>query len=110
MWIPFGYISGVAGTPKRLTANQTAPNEGFLCHAIFIQQVRTNTGFLLIGTPGLNESTGAGLNAVLAIPTDNSLPSAMVGISESPNALNAAEYVVDWTVTGDKALVSVLVM
>ncbi len=110
MWKSLGYVTGTAGTPTRLTVNETDPARMLLCHSILIQQVRTNTGFLLIGQVGLNETTGVNLDAVLPIPTDNSLPNATVGISDSGNPFNVAEYYVDFTVNGDKALVSILVL
>lgn len=110
MWISLGYITGAANTPIRITMNLEDPTEGYLCHAIFVQQVRTNTGFILVGREHLDETTGVDLNAVLAVPTDNSLPSAMIGISEAPNALNASEYWISLTQGADKCLASLLVL
>lgn len=118
MWKSLGYITGTAGTPKRITTN--APNLAWtgnqaatailLCHAIFVQQVRTNTGYVLVGQSGLNESTGVDLNALLPIPTANSLPNATIGIPDGGNPMNATEYYIDVTVSGEKALVSVLIL
>lgn len=110
MWKSLGYVTTTPGTPIRITNGETDPTKMFLCHSILIQQVRTNTGFILIGQSGLNETTGVGLDAVLPVPTDNSLPNATVGISDSGNPFNAAEYYLDFTDSGDKALVSVLVL
>lgn len=110
MWKSLGYVTPASGTPKRITANETDPTKMYLCHSILIQQVRTNTGLILIGQDGLNETTGVALNAVLPAPTTNSLPNATVGISDSGNPFNAAEYYLDTTVNGDKVLVSVLVL
>lgn len=110
MWKSLGYVTTTPGTPVRITANEADPTKMFLCHSILIQQVRTNLGFLIIGQEGVNETTGAALDAVLPIPTNNSLPNAAVGISDSGNPFNAAEYFVDFTNSGDKALVSVLVL
>jgi hypothetical protein len=110
MWKSLGYITGTPGATTPITQNETDPTKMLLCHAIFFQQVRTNTGFILCGQAGLNEATGVGLNAVLAIPTDNSLPNATVGIPDSGNPLNAAEYVISPTVGSDKCLVSILVL
>lgn len=118
MWKSLGYITIVAGTPQRITLNtpslawadNQAATKILICHAIFFQQVRTNTGFLLLGQSGLNESTGVALNGVLPVPTSNSLPNATVGIPDSSNPLNAVEYFVDGTVNGDKCLVSVLIL
>jgi len=110
MWKSLGYITPTAGTPTRITANETDPTRMFLAHSILIQQVRDNTGYILIGQSGLNAGTGVDLDAVLPIPTTNSLPNATVGISDSGNPFNCAEYYVDTTVNGDKVLVSVLVL
>lgn len=110
MWKSLGYVTGAAGTPVRLTNNETDPTKTYLCHSILVQQVRTNTGYILIGQSGLNATTGVDLNAVLPIPTTNSIPNATVGISDSGNPFNLPEYWVDFTVNGDKALVSILVL
>jgi hypothetical protein len=114
MWKSLGYVTTTPGTPVKITANLSAgdidPTHHYLVHSILIQQVRTNVGFVLIGQIGLNESTGLALNAVLPIPTDNSLPNATVGISDSGNPFDAGEYYVDFTDSGDKALVSVLIL
>lgn len=118
MWKSLGYITIASGTPQRITintpglawANNQAATAILTCHAIFFQQVRTNSGFLLLGQTGLSESTGVGLNCVLPVPTTNSLPNATVGIPDSGNPFNATEYFVDGTVNGDKCLISVLVL
>lgn len=110
MWKSLGYVTGTAGTPTRITANESDPTKMFLCHSILVQQVSTNTGYVIIGQVGVNLSTGVALNAVLPVPTTNSLPNATVGISDAGNPFNAAEYYVDFTVNGDKALVSALVL
>lgn len=111
MWKSLGYITPTPGTPVRISTNLAAEStHQHLCHSILIQQVRTNTGFILIGQSGLNESTGVDLLAVLPVPTDNSLPNATVGIADSANPFNADEYFVDVTDSGDKVLVSVLIL
>ena len=103
MWKSLGYIT-ITGTPVPISATTQK------CHAIFFQQVRTNTGFILCGRSGLNEGTGTDLNAVLPIPTNNSLPNATVGIPDAMNAMEASQYFVDGTVNGDKCLVSILIL
>jgi len=110
MWKSLGYISTTPGTPQRITQHETDPTKMYLCHGILFQQVRTNTGFILVGRSALNEASGVDLNAVLPIPTLNSLPNATIGIPDSGNPLNAAEYYIDVTVGSDKCLVSVLVL
>lgn len=113
MWLSLGYVIGTPGTPEKITQNAAVlyPNiPSWLVHSIFIQQVRTNNGFLLIGRQGVNEGTGLDLNCVLPVPTVNSLPWTTVGIGDAPNALNADDYYVDWTEADNKALVSVLIL
>lgn len=110
MWQSLGYVTTTPGQPVRVTNNQTNPSLRMTCHAIFFQQVRTNTGFILVGRSALNEGTGVDLNAVLPVPTNNSLPNATVGIPDAMNAMNAAEYYVDFTQSGDKCLVSILIL
>lgn len=110
MWTSLGYVTVVSGQPQQITINaRLSGNE--LVHAIFFQQVRTNVGFLLIGEEvDFSEATGLGLLAVLPVPTINSLPNATVGIPDSGNPLNAKGYYIDGTNSGDKCLVSVLIL
>jgi hypothetical protein len=111
MWKSLGKVPvAAAGTPARLTVNETDPGATLLCYSIMVQQIRANTGYLIIGTASMDSSTHAGCLAVLAIPTTNSLPSANAGIlTQSQNQFNAADYWLDATVNGEGGLVSVLV-
>lgn len=118
MWISLGYVTTTAGTPVAATKNVDSGSivlpdglsNPFVVHTLLIQQVRTNVGYVLVGTSALNESTGAGLNAVLAIPTANSLPNVIEAASDATNAVEPAKIYVDFSSNGDKALVSVFIL
>jgi len=111
MWVSFGYVTGTAGTPVNVLQNvSTPPPDGYAVHSLFLQQRRANTGYVLIGDEEMDLTTGVGLKAVLAIPSDNSLPSATVGVTDAPNGFNAAEVWVDFTANGDKVLVSGVIL
>lgn len=97
-----------AGTPVRLTTNESTPSARLGCHAFMVESLSTNTGKIFIGTSGMNKTTLAGVVAILAIPTSNILPVFTVGFSGAPNAFNLADYYVDADNSGEAVLVSTL--
>lgn len=111
VWSSLGKVTvTTSGTPVRLTNAQSTPSTRVQCHAIMVQVLPSNTGRIVIGDgSSVNASTYVSANAILAIPTNNILPSANVGISEAPNAINAADYWIDSTVNGDGVIVSILI-
>jgi hypothetical protein len=99
----------VAGTPVRLTSTQSVPADKFACHGVLIQTLAANTGKMHIGLSTMNKGTGAGVIAVLAIPTTNSIPSFTAALTLSPNAINLADLYLDADNGGEGAQVSVLI-
>lgn len=79
-------------------------------HGILFQARRANTGLVYIGDrPTMDKTTLAGVLAVLAIPTDNALPTFSAALTWSPNALQLETFWIDADDAGDGCLVSVLV-
>ncbi len=107
----------VPGVPVRLSATvATADANGFAntphhftCHAVLLQALPTNTGRVYIGTQAMNRSTLAGVAAVLAIPTDNSLPSFSIAHTLAPAGVDLAELYVDADVATEGVLATLLI-
>ena len=109
-WHSLGNVTvTTAGTPVRITINESSSTARLQCHAIMVEQIPGNSGRIIIGLSNLNSTTYVGALAILAIPTTNTLPSCNVGIGDAPNAFNAADYFIDATVSGEGALVSYLI-
>lgn len=110
-WVSLGKVTSTGGAAARLTVNQSTPASPLPCHAILIQQIVGNTGYIYIGdSSSMNTTTLAHCNGTLAIPTTNSLPSANIVLTDAPNALNAADYYIIASVSGEAALVSILIL
>lgn len=110
-WVSLGILNvAAAGTPVRITANQTDPTARIDCYSILVQQVPGNVGYIVIGQGSAVRYTSfVNCDAILAIPTSNSLPSATAGIlTQAETRLNAADYYVDVSESGDNVLCSVL--
>lgn len=102
-------VSVVPGTPVRFTKDQSLPGEKFACHGVLAQACPANTGKVYIGLSNMNKTSLAQVIAVLAIPTDNTIPSFTAALTLSPNAVNLADLYLDADVIGEGALVSVLI-
>ena len=106
----------VPGTPVRLTAGVTANAEGiinnperFTCHAVLLQAKPANQGKVYIGWAEMNRTTLAEVSGVLAIPTDNSIPSYSISLTLSPAGVALSELYIDADEANDGVLVTVLV-
>ena len=99
----------VPGTPVRFTSTQANPTEKFSCHGVLAQALPLNVGKVYVGMSTMNRVTLANVVAVLAIPTDNTIPSFTVALTLSPNAINLADLYVDADIALEGALVSVLI-
>lgn len=99
----------VPGTPVRATSTQAAPAEKFSCHGVLIQAMPFNTGRVYIGRSTMNKTALTDLFAVLAIPTDNTIPSFTAALTLAPNSVNLSDLYIDADVAAEGALVSVLV-
>ena len=93
------------GTPHRCTENETTPTKHYPCQSLLFEQWPGNTGKIYVGTESMVKATGVGVIAILAIPTDNVLPSFSASIPSAPAALNAVNYWVDAEVDGEFVLV-----
>jgi hypothetical protein len=110
MLMPIATITvAVPGTPVRLTSTQANPAEKFSCHGVLVQAMPFNTGRVYIGRSTMDKTTLADLFAVLAIPTDHTIPSFTAALTLSPNAINMADLYLDADIALEGALVSVLV-
>lgn len=99
----FGLVTVVtADTKVRLTENESDPTADFAVHSFLVVAQETNTGRIFIGDSTLDKATGVGVLGVLAIPTNNSIPS-FDGVS-SYQKLN--ELYIDAEVDGEGAYVS----
>lgn len=97
------------GTLVRCTSTQANPAEKFPCHAVLIQALPFNAGRVFIGWSTMNRVTLANVIAVLAIPTDNTIPSFTAALTLSPNAINLADLYIDAELAAEGAIVSVLI-
>jgi len=102
-------VTPVPGTPVRFTSTQANPAEKFSCHGVLAQALPTNTGKVYIGMSGMNKASLANVIAVLAIPTDHTIPSFTVALTLSPNAINLSDLYLDADIASEGALVSVLI-
>lgn len=99
-----------AGTPKRATNGESDPSARYPAHAVLFQRdLNTETGNVYImdredGDP----STGVGVVAILAIPTENILPSFSATITYAPAGLNLADLWIDSDVNGEGCQVSAM--
>jgi hypothetical protein len=91
------------GTLQRVSATSVP------CHAVCFQVDPANANFFYVfNTASGVAATRVGCVAILAIPTDNSIPSYSPGISPSPNTLNLNEFWIDGT-TDEGVIVTYLV-
>lgn len=110
MWRSLGkVIVTTGGTPVRATNNENDPTARYGAHAMLFQQVPGNTGkiYIMDRSTG-NRSSGAGVLAVLAIPTTNLLPSASATITYAPAGFNAVDFWIDAENNGEGCQVSAI--
>jgi hypothetical protein len=70
----------------------------------------TNVGRVYIGAPTMDRATYTDLYAILAIPTDNFLPTFSVALTIAPNALCLNDFYIDADESGDGVIVTYLVL
>lgn len=99
-WTSLGVVTVAApGTRVRVTAAQSDPAARIGCEAILFQALSNGT-HVNTGRVYIFDRNGNRL-ATLAIPTNNTIPSASATIPNAPGALNAADYYIDADVGGD---------
>ncbi len=81
-----------------------------LCHGIMFEVLPTNVGRVYIGAPTMDRTTFTDLFAILAIPTDNFLPTFSTALTIAPNALCVNDFWVDADEGGDGVIVTFLVL
>ena len=104
-----GQVTTNAGTPIRLTTNESDATAHLACHSFMCEALQGNTGRVYIGSADMVRATGVGVYAVIPIPTDTVLPAFTATISFLPNALVMNELFLDVDVNGEGVLVSYLV-
>lgn len=109
MWKSLGPITIVGNAAPNLiqaTANLANPGSPFPVNAILFQQRKGNAGWIYIyDDPAGGDSH---LLASLAIPTNNTCPSASVSVMYAPAGLSAEFYWIGGDNPGDKCAPSVL--
>jgi hypothetical protein len=99
----------VPGTPVRVTVNETNPALAMGCHGVLIQALPTNTGAVYIGTLQMSRSQYTGVFSVLAIPTDNQIPSFSAALTLAPAGIRLCDLYIDADQANDGVIVTVLV-
>lgn len=99
----------VAGTPERITKNETSPGDSHGCHGVLVQALPTNTGIIFIGNRLMNKSAYTGILAFLPVPTTNTIPSWSAALTMAPGAIQLRDLYIDAAVAGDGVIVSILV-
>ena len=104
-----GYVTvTTAGTPVRATVNAPTPSQRLGIQSITFQVLPANAGLIYYGRAGMDKSTGVGVLGILPKPasaTTGPFEEATISIPVAPAALNAADFYVDATSSGDKVLV-----
>jgi hypothetical protein len=93
----------------RVTVNTGDPAQNRVCHGLMVEQWPGNSGIIYVGTETMDRTTGAGVYAMLAIPTDNFLPTFSVANTIVLGGLIPNQIWLDADVGGEGALVTILV-
>lgn len=107
----------VPGTPVRVTDLIALTDPGglvntpsrFTCHAALFQAIDDNVGKVYVGLAGMVRATKVGVSAVLAIPTDNSIPSYSVALTMAAAGIDLSDLYLDADTAQDGVLLTVLV-
>lgn len=91
--------------PHGLVNDPTA----FKCHAVLFQAWHENQGKVYIGRSTMNKANGDNCAAVLAIPSEGSIPVFSVSLTLSPAGVELSDLYMDADQAGEGALVSLLV-
>ncbi len=99
-----------SGTPVRATLNEDDPTKRYPAHAmLFERDVTTETGKIyILDREDAVIATRVGVVGILAIPTDNLLPSFSATVTYAPVGLNLNDYWIDADVDGEGCIVSVI--
>lgn len=99
----FGKVTvATAGTPVRVTSNESVPSARYGVQSLTVQALAGNSGTnIYVGNSTMNKSTLAGVYAI--VPKGSS---SYVVIIEAPAGINANEIYLDADTNGDSALVA----
>jgi hypothetical protein len=106
---PLGRFTTVAGTPVSVVQAIPTAQQPFHVHAILVQALQGNTGRVYVGSSAMNVATEANLYAILPAPSAGSIPSFSAALGISRNGLDAGDFWIDVEVSGEGAIVTVLV-
>lgn len=97
------------GTPVTLTIIAPAgPTGAQPFHAVMLQALVSNTGFIYIGNVGMNKSTLAKTGTMLDQYSNIPLHTFSAALTIAPNGLSYAEFAIDADQATDGVLVSLL--
>lgn len=97
------------GTPVPAITNLPVTPRPYSCHGVLFQALPTNTGKVYIGTAEMDPTAFTGLFAMLAIPTDNQIPSFSAALTITPNGMVLDQFYVDADNADDGVLLTYLV-
>ena len=101
-----------AGTPVRITANESDPAARLPCKSILVQRHdTTETGviYLIKGSTAFSATqTTTGDGFIFAVGSAATLNSGSMRINDQPNGLNAADFYLDASANAQSAMVSVV--
>jgi len=109
---PLGYMIVTSpGSLIRATHGQADPAFAYPAHAFMVQAGPSNVGKCYVGLAGFSrlDATGAGLLAVIAVPTINTIPAFSVTIAYAMAALNMADIWIDADNANDRVLITAVV-
>jgi hypothetical protein len=110
MLIALGKFTTTPGTPVPIISGPLPNTGGTKAHSFLVEALPTNSGRVYVGTATLNRSTLAGVYGILAIPTNNILPTFSATVTYSPNDLDLGLVYIDVDNSGEGALVSCIVV
>ena len=97
----------LSSTPVDVFQNYPAlRGRGTICHTLYFQVNKNNTGDVYIGRKNMNITTEVGVISVLRPPTANGLPDMSMELCGSPNPYLLDDYFVAGSVAGDKVRVT----
>src|SRR5262245_23823424 len=106
MQVPLGLITVPnAGTPVRITTTTQYLQSGIqasfrTAQAILVQTWKANTGQVFVGKSGMVKATGAGVIAVLGIPSTSALHAFGASNQLGPASIDIGELYLDADVNG----------
>jgi hypothetical protein len=103
-----GFVTAAAaGTPERITKNESSPTAVIHANALYITPLSGNTGKIYIGLSTMVVATGVGVLAMIEAPANASTgPFARTVFESDTNGLALNELFIDVQTNGQGALIS----